>query len=180
MHQPRDTQTTGASTDVLFERYGGKIFTYLRQHTHLREDAEDILLDIFTAAMEDTRFATLPEQAQVAWLWRVARNKTIDAFRKGSIRNNVPLEHVADTIYMNEIHGPEGAALRLDNVAQIKQLLADLSPAQQEVLWLRFGYELNSPEIAIIIGKSETAVRAMLSRTMNFLRQSQHIRGKGE
>lgn len=173
MHQQRDQKTTGASTDALFECYGTPLFTYLRQHTRTREDAEDILLDVFIAAMEDTHFASLAEQAQVAWLWRVTRNKSIDAFRKVGGRHNIPLEHITNTLYANELHDPEHAALQLDNIAQLKDILDTLPAQQQEILWLRFGYDLRSPEIASILGKSALAVRAMLSRTMNFLRHSQ-------
>jgi DNA-directed RNA polymerase specialized sigma24 family protein len=39
------------------------------------------------------------------------------------------------------------------------------------MLQLRFGYGLHCGEIAAILGKREDAVRAMLSRTMNSLRQ---------
>jgi DNA-directed RNA polymerase specialized sigma24 family protein len=38
------------------------------------------------------------------------------------------------------------------------------------VMCLRFGYNLRCAEIASILGKQESAVRTMLSRTINLLR----------
>jgi DNA-directed RNA polymerase specialized sigma24 family protein len=48
--------------------------------------------------------------------------------------------------------------------------LKRLSPLQREVMCLRFGYNLRCAEIASILGKQESAVRTMLSRTINLLR----------
>ncbi|MBO0792760.1 MAG: sigma-70 family RNA polymerase sigma factor, partial [Ktedonobacteraceae bacterium] len=44
-------------------------------------------------------------------------------------------------------------------------------PQYQEVLQLRFGHNLRSAEIAEIIGKRETSVRAIISRAMKMLRR---------
>ncbi len=66
----------------LYQQYAPTIFAYLRMHTSSREDAEDMLVEVFLAALESRYFPLLPEPAQWAWLWHVARNKTIDSFRK--------------------------------------------------------------------------------------------------
>jgi RNA polymerase sigma factor (sigma-70 family) len=157
-------------TDVLYDRYAALIFTYLRQRTRTREDAEDLLEDIFIAAMEDAKFQYLPEQAQVAWLWRVARNKLIDNFRRALARQHVSLDLMMETLFEDEADAPELAALRLDHVALVERLLQQLSPLQQELIRLRFGENLRNAEIARRLGKQEAAVRTMLSRTLNLLR----------
>jgi len=169
-------QTEDTLTDRLYERYAAAIFTYLRQHTRSREDAEDILVDTFLAAIENEQFAQLSEQAQVAWLWRVVRNKVVDAFRRASVRHSVPLELVAETLLEDETRNPEQMVVQQDLV---RSLLAQLSPLQQDVMWLRFGYNLRSAEIASILGKQESAVRAMLSRTINLLRSAYKRTGGG-
>lgn len=154
--------------EELFERHAEKLFAYLRQHTTSREDAEDILAETFMAALAEAQFLHFSETAQVAWLWRVARNKVADAFRKAAFRRHVPLEQVAESVYEDEAQ----MALRQDEADEIYLLLRSLSESQQEMLRLRFGYDLRCSEIAAIQGKREDAVRAMLSRTLNFLRRS--------
>ena len=158
--------------EELFERHAERLFAYLRQHTASREDAEDILAETFLAALAETKFLHFSETAQVAWLWRVARNKVADAFRKAAFRRHVPLEQVAESVYEDEAQTPEQMALRQDEADEIHLLFRFLSQSQQEMLRLRFGYDLCCSEIAAIQGKREDAVRAMLSRTMNFLRRS--------
>ena len=41
---------------------------------------------------------------------------------------------------------------------------------QRQSCWLRFAYGLRSAEIAMLLNKSEGAVRAMLSRALKLLR----------
>ncbi len=170
MQQHQPAAAVGATTEELFERHSATIFTYLRQHTRSREDAEDILVDTFLAAMEDRQFAGLPASSQVAWLWRVARNKTVNAFRQADVRRGISLEQVDETISEEETQDPEQMALRQDEVRQVRDLLRQLPPLQQDLLRLRFGYDLRCTEIAAILGKREQAVRTMLSRTMKLLR----------
>ncbi len=170
MQQHKPAAAVGATTEELFERHSATIFTYLRQHTRSREDAEDILVDTFLAAMEDRQFARLPESSQVAWLWRVARNKTVNAFRQAAVRRGTSLEQVDETISEEETQDPEQMALRQDEVRQVRDLLRRLPPLQQDLLRLRFGYDLRCTEIAAILGKREQAVRTMLSRTLKLLR----------
>lgn len=162
---------SGQTVEELFEQHSEKLFAYLRQHTPSREDAEDVLVDTFMAALADAKFAHLPESGQVAWLWRVARNKVVDAFRKATLRRSVPLEQADETPCEEDARDPEQAALRQDERREMHDLLQALPELQQEVLRLRFGYDLRSGEIAAILGKREDAVRAMLSRSMNTLRQ---------
>jgi RNA polymerase sigma-70 factor (ECF subfamily) len=123
------------------------------------------------AALAETKFTHLSATAQIAWLWRVARNKAVDAFRKVSTRRNVPLELASETICEDEARDPEQVALRQDEEREIHDLVHTLPELQQEILRLRFGFGLHCGEIAAILGKREDAVRAMLSRTMNSLRQ---------
>ena len=161
----------GQTIEELFEQHSEKLFAYLRQHTPSREDAEDILVDTFMAALAEAKFAYLPASGQVAWLWRVARNKVVDAFRKATVRRSLPLELADETPCEEEGRDPVQAALRQDEEREIHDLLQTLPALQQEVLRLRFGYDLRCGEIATILGKREDAVRAMLSRSMNTLRR---------
>jgi RNA polymerase sigma factor (sigma-70 family) len=157
--------------EELFERHAETLFAFLRLHTPLREDAEDILVETFTVALAETKFAHLCEAEQTAWLWRVARNKVVDTFRKANVRRNTSLEQAEETICEDETRDPEQMALRQDEAREVDDLLQHLSAQQREVLRLRFRDDLCCREIALIVGKRESTVRTMLSRAMNLLRQ---------
>ncbi len=51
----------------LYELHATAIFAYLRRQTPSREDAEDILVEVFAAAVEYAAFDRLGEKEQVAW-----------------------------------------------------------------------------------------------------------------
>lgn len=158
------------SVAILYQRYSEVIFAYLRRHTASREDAEDVLVEVFVAALEYEHFSTMSEKEQLAWLWRVARNKAIDAYRRSKHRQSLDLEQIADSTFDDDELAPEQVALREEEYAHLRTHLEGLSGAQQEVLRLRFTNDLRCAEIAARMGKREGAIRVMLSRTLNLLR----------
>ncbi len=56
----------------LYQHYWLTILASIRQHISSREDAEDILLEVFVAALESTSLLTMGEKQQLAWLRHVA------------------------------------------------------------------------------------------------------------
>jgi len=156
----------------LYQQYAPAIFAYLLQHTPAAQDAEDLLVEVFLAALESKKFSTLPEKAQLAWLWRVARNKTVDAYRRAVRRQSIALEHIAESINDDDASNPEQIALRQEEYTDLQDHLKSLSTLQQEVLWLRFSQNMHCSEIAAHLGKREGAVKVMLSRALNMLKHT--------
>jgi len=155
----------------LYQRHWLGLYTTIRQQISSGEDAEDILLDVFLAALESSTLPTMSEQHQEAWLRRVAYNKCMDLHRRTSRHPAFPLEAHVETLSDDERLVPEQAALRQEEVAQLQQHLAALSTDQQEILRLRFAEELPWAQIAERLRKSEGAVRTMCSRTLQLLRR---------
>jgi RNA polymerase sigma factor (sigma-70 family) len=166
MMHPRSSSTT-----ELFQRYAPTVFTFLRQRISSREDAEDILLDIFTAVLENEHVHSWSEGEQHRWIWRVTKNKMIDAYRKSSRVTKVPLHDVFNDLLTDDAYAPEEIVLRGEEYVQLREAVSNLSPIQQTILKLRFVYEMRNAEIAARVGKSEGSVRVLLSRTLNTLRR---------
>ena len=154
----------------LYQRHWLGLYTTIRQHISSGEDAEDILLDVFLAALESSTLPSMSEQHQQAWLRRVAYNKCMDLHRRTSRHPAFPLEAQVETLSDDERLAPEQAALRQEEVEHLRQRLAALSTEQQEILRLRFAEELPWVQIAERLRKSEAAVRTMFSRTLHLLR----------
>ena len=155
---------------ILYQRCAPTIFDYARKQLSSTEDAEDLLVEVFLAALEQPSVFGLTEQEQHAWLWRVAHNKVVDRYRRGSRQRQIPLGEAHQSIIDEQNDEPEQAALDREQEAYLQALIHTLSPMQQRVLQLRFGEELRSAEIAAKIGKREGSVRSLLSRTLNHLR----------
>jgi RNA polymerase sigma-70 factor (ECF subfamily) len=154
----------------LYQRHWLAIFTAICQRISSPEEAEDILLDVFVAAMESRTLLSMSAQYQEAWLRRVAYNKCMDFHRRATRRSAVPLEEHAQTLYDEDYHSPEQATLRQEELLELREHLASLSTVQREILRLRFADELPCSRIAARLHKSEGAIRTMLSRTLNLLR----------
>jgi RNA polymerase sigma-70 factor (ECF subfamily) len=154
----------------LYQRHWLALFTNIRQHINSCEDAEDILLDVFLAALESKALLSMSEQYQEAWLRRVAYNKCMDLHRRASRHPAYPLEPHVETLYDDERLAPEQSALRQEEVEHLQKHLAALSTDQQELLRLRFADQLTCAQIAERMRKSEGAIRTMLSRTLHLLR----------
>jgi len=103
MRLSKEIVASDSPVATLYELYAPAIFAYLRQQTPAREDAEDILVEVFVAAVEAHALDELDDKEQAAWLWRVARNKAVDAYRRSHIRQGIDLELVADRIYEDDM-----------------------------------------------------------------------------
>ncbi len=155
---------------LLYRKHAPGLLAYVRMHITALEDAEDLVVDVFMAALENAKFKTLSEKEQQSWLWRVTRNKVIDTYRRAKTRQHVTLEQVPDSLFEDEMMDPEYAALRQEDYRDLYAHLQSLPAMQQQILHLRFGQGLTCSEIAARLGKQENAVRVSLSRTLNLLR----------
>ncbi|MBV9614080.1 MAG: sigma-70 family RNA polymerase sigma factor [Ktedonobacteraceae bacterium] len=172
MHQPQGQFIVDkpAATATLYRHYAPALLTYLRLHTPSREDAEDLLVDTFLAALENTNFSQLSEVEQRHWLWRVAHNKVADCYRGKARWTKVPLDQIAETISDEEEGAPEELALRDEEYRRLRESIKHLPVLQQQVLRLRFVNGMRCTEIATLMGKRDGTVRMLLSRTLNLLR----------
>ncbi len=175
MHLPRQHSQNHLKLDdspiaVLYRQHQATILTYIRRHVNTSEDAEDVLLEVFIAALEHDALADMDAGQQLAWFRRVAHNKFVDQYRRSPHRPLVPWEEVTETAIDNEALAPDQVALRNEEHALLRRHVARLPQLQQEVLHLRFAHGLRSTEIAQRLNKSEGAIRMVLSRSLNLLR----------
>ena len=171
MQQPERLALSGSLGTALYERHAPSIFAYLLRQTASQPDAEDLLLDVFLAAMERNFLAGLAAQEQWAWLWRVARNKAADLYRQRIRHPSVALKHVEETLYAAEEQEPEHIVLQREELASLESSIQRLPGLQQEVLRLRFEYGLACAEIATLLEKKEGTVRQALSRALRWLKR---------
>lgn len=168
--QPGVVGADESSSAALYQAYAPMIFTYLRRHAPSREDAEDLLLEVFLAAFEQGDLLKLPEGERVAWLRQVTRYKLADHYRRANRRPTVGLEEAAGMAAEDEALLPEQVALRHEEEQRLRAAIKHLADHQQLVLRLRFAEGMRSAQIAEALNKSEGAVRMALSRALNLLR----------
>ena len=178
-HKDRALLEDAFYTD-LYQRHAPGLFAYVYHQTASREDAEDIVLDVFLTVLQQRNFVTFDEQKQAAWLWTITRHKVADRYRKTARRQHVPIDQFVETLYEDDEISPEHRHLRHEEYTQLHRAIKALPAEQQEVLQLRFGFGLRCAEIASVLNKSEGAVRMLLSRTVRALRNTYVPAGKTE
>jgi RNA polymerase sigma factor (sigma-70 family) len=62
------------------DQHGNRLYGFIRNRVNDIEDAEDILQDVYQEFTSP--YASGPIEQVAAWLFRVARNKIIDRYRK--------------------------------------------------------------------------------------------------
>jgi RNA polymerase sigma-70 factor, ECF subfamily len=178
-HRDRTLLEDAFYTD-LYQRHAPGLFAYVYRQTASREDAEDIVLDVFLMVLRQQDFVTFDEQKQVAWLWTITRNKVVDRFRRSVRQQHVPIDPLADRLYEDDELSPEREHLKREEYSQLHRAIKALSEEQQEVLQLRFGSGLRCAEIAPVLDKSEGAVRMLLYRSIQTLRDIYASTDKGD
>lgn len=161
----RQARTDANAFAELYRRHLTSVYRYHLAHTGNTHDAEDLTSQTFMAALEglDAFRGTGP---YIAWLMGIASRLRARFFRKS--RPEVPLDAA--------LHLPT-PSLPLDKVIarrlQVEAILSalkQLSPERAEALILCFFSELSFAEAGHVLGKSEAAVKMLISRGLQDLR----------
>lgn len=140
---------------ILYERHALPMLAYLRLHAPTWEDAEDILQEVFLAAMDQERLLRLPKEEQLAWPGEVARHKLADHYRRLKRRPALPLETSADELPEPEALAPEAVIVGQEARRELWEGVQHLSALQQQVVYLRFVGGLRCPQIASLLGRRD-------------------------
>jgi RNA polymerase sigma factor (sigma-70 family) len=160
----RDHQITAA---VLRER--SKLASFIRRRVPNPQDAEDLLQDVFYDFVRAYRLPEPIEQAG-AWLYRVARNRIIDRFRKHQARpapGTVEPREMAEDEYRLDValpsaaDGPEAQLARDLILDTLQAALLELPLEQREVF---VAHELEGESFKDMAGRSGIAVNTLLAR----------------
>ena len=154
------------TTAETFRHYSERLFKFIRGKVNLLEDAEDILQDVFYQFSRADELAN-PIENTAAWLYRAARNRIIDQYKK---KKEIPLsafyddeedeyiiDEIADILFGEET-GTEHEYLRSLILQEIEAALAGLPEKQREVFELSEFYNMPVKEIAKKTGVSENTV----------------------
>ena len=149
------------------EQQRGRLRNFIRSRVPDPSDAEDILQDVFYELVAAYRL-TKPIEQVGAWLFRVARNRIIDRFRKQKPEASRVGGGAGDenTLSLEELlpssdAGPEGAFARNMLLDEIGEALAELPPEQREVF---IANEIEGRTFAEIAAETGTSINTLLSR----------------
>jgi len=154
-------------SDVV-QREQSRLLNFIRRHVPDPSDAEDILQDVFYRLVEANRLL-MPIEHVTGWLFRVARNRITDLFRKKEPENFSDIS-VADEgdndlrfedLLPSPDAGPEALYARRLLLEQLKQALAELPKEQREIF---VAHELEGRSFKELAEATGVSLNTLLSR----------------
>jgi len=155
-------------SDAVRKDYPG-LRAFIRKRVADQSDAEDILQEVFFELVEAYRLMKPVEQV-TAWLFRVARNRITDLFRRRSREarvtepakfNEQGEELLLDELLPSPEAGPDAAYARGVLVEALDDALEELPEEQREVF---IAHELMGYTFKELAEQSGTSVNTLLSR----------------
>jgi RNA polymerase sigma factor (sigma-70 family) len=160
-----------AAYEALVARYQARLLAFCRHMLSSREDAEDVLQEVFAAAFN----AMLADERPInvrPWLYRIARNRCLNHLRKQTAIGVDSMDiHLAD-------HGTTTAD-RVDDREDFRQLVADvqtLAETQRTALLLREIDALSYEQIAEAMETTVPSVKSLLVRARVALAEAAEAR----
>ncbi len=150
--------------DIVAE-YTPRLLGYIRSQVDSREDAEDILQDVFYQLARVSAGDGSEIERLSSWLFRVARNSILNFWRKRrevSLDTEDPVcEEIARTLFCGPPDAPDTVFLRNLVWEELDAALAELPPEQSEVFCLTVFEGMPVKDISAATG---IAVATLLSR----------------
>lgn len=159
------TKSDRAAFGVLYDRYVDRIYGFCLSRLRDREVAEDATSQTFLKALAALQSQPIRGGSVKSWLFTIAYRVMIDAHRTTPI--TAPLIDAFD--HADSGDGPESLAVASISGRELRDLVALLSPEQQDVIHLRLA-GLTDQEIATVLGKRHGAIRSIQHRAVKQLR----------
>jgi RNA polymerase sigma-70 factor (ECF subfamily) len=152
----------------LYRRHLNRVYRYHIVHTGNIRDAEDLTSQTFIAALEGiSSFRGTGTFA--AWIMGIASRKRLMYFRSRGSKPELPLETAAH--YVNPDGLTEGVATKRLELQSLARALQRIPPDRAEALILTYFSGLSHAETGRVLNKSEAAVKMLVSRGLQDLRE---------
>ncbi len=164
----RGQQGDRDALEELYLTHFDRIYGYLHVSVGNRHDAEDLTTQTFLKMLEKIGSFQWRSAPFSAWLFRIAHNLAMDHFRFR--RRWQPEEDVPEPPGEEE-PSAELAAMSTIGRESMLLLIERLSPEQQQVLTLKFVFNLPNAEVAAVLDKTEGAVKSLQHRALASLQK---------
>lgn len=157
----------GQETTVLalYDANHADLYRFARALVREPAAAEDIVAESFARLIREVHAGRAPSDAR-GWLFRVAANLVVSAGR----RRAVVARFIPRLAVRDEAEPADARALRGERQAELLSALSHLPPDHRAAL-LMAAHGFSGREIGEAIGRSEPAVRTLLSRARLDLRR---------
>jgi RNA polymerase sigma-70 factor (ECF subfamily) len=164
--QDGDTDAFG----LLYERYVDLVYRYIYVRVGSSHLAEDLTSETFIRALRRIDSFSWQGKDIAAWFVTIARNLITDNVKSARFRLEVSTADMIDVD--RRVEGPENEVLARLRDTRLIEAIKTLKPEQAECVVLRFMQGMSLAETALVIGKSQGAVKQLQLRAMRALHRS--------
>ena len=160
----------------IHDRYFQSIYRYLSFRIADPQTAEDMASEVFTRFLSAIKDRNAPPNTIRGWLFGAAQNVLKEQYRK---QRQMAWTELDESIAAAG-RTPEQRLEERASKEELREALAELTPEQQNVLALRFGYGLPIKDVAETVNKSEGSVKMLQVRAIAALTKRLTETGVGE
>lgn len=152
----------------LYQQYVTRIYNYIYYRTGNPHEAEDLTSRVFHRALHHISHYDNRGVPFSAWLYRIAHNLVANWHRDNSRRKEVPLEDYTQTPHRGQ--APEASLVENQEMEEMLKVIRRQPPDRQQLLILKFVEGMSNAEVAVIMMRSEGAIKSLYHRTLIALR----------
>jgi RNA polymerase sigma-70 factor (ECF subfamily) len=175
--------STQESYKELFSRYQKKLFIYIFHLVRNRDEAEDVLQNVFSKTYKNIKDFDTSRKFS-SWIYRIAHNEAINFLKRRNKRYSVSWEDITtskdklDTATNDEM--PEEKWEHLEIVREVDRAMEKLPKKYQQVLKLRYFQEYSYEDIGQILKKPVNTIGTLINRAKKKLLEVVEGQRKGE
>jgi len=154
---------------AIFEKHYPRLYKYLYYRVGDPDIAEDLCGEVFEKAIKNIHRFKSRDGGLAAWLTRIAQNVGHDYHRRRKARPPQPL--TLNEAWVDVGEDPSRQLFADESVSYLQRALKKLTPEQQEVILLRFIAQMRTSDVAMHLGKTPGAIKAMQHRALLSLRR---------
>jgi RNA polymerase sigma-70 factor (ECF subfamily) len=161
--------------EELYREFLPRIYAYIRVQVGSTADAEDVTSEVFINAYEAYGRYRPDAGTPAAWLFRIARNATLDHHRRSGRR-----DRLQQTLAREPSTADDPAQLAEDRLryAELIGAVNELTEGQREAISLRH-VGLAFAEIGVLLECSEDAAKMLYHRGIRSLKEAVQRREEG-
>ena len=157
----------GKALAEIYDTYSPELYNYAYRQLGNPTQAEECVAETFKRLLEALHQRKGPREHLRAYLYRIAHNWITDQYR----RQPLPDVSLENEMLADPNPGPSQAAAENMQREQLREALMKLNPNQRQVVVLKYLEGWSSPEIAKALDRPLEAVKGLLHRGIETLRQ---------
>jgi RNA polymerase sigma-70 factor (ECF subfamily) len=156
---------------ALYDRHYDAVYRYCYYRVCDEHLAQDLTGEVFVRMVEKLERFEARGRPLLAWLYTIARNLVTDHHRHRAQAVHLPLDEASrlpSDVGADLVRGVD----RKQEAECLAAALNHLTEEQRQVILLKFVQDMANAEIAIRLGKTEGAIKALQHRALNALRRA--------